>query len=327
MRPASLRKNVVGGLRRMAEGLSENDKTCFPFPASTENAEAIQSLCYSELAYPSAKQSVVFRSYVRMVNLAYHAGCRRVLELGAGLSTALWLRFAENTEASVCSIDMDFEAGRSFTSVRWLIGKPEADTPARDRIELLEGATITSEDLLGFYSGEPIEEFAGSAVASFAEYLDSFRSPGIGPKRRRQLAAHSLGSRCSARDVVVQGESLVFARELVNIFSVGEDFDNELALLKRAESMDKGGLLDNLIARGDTWDMVFFDSGELSSMIEWVKVKDRITRDGLAAFHDIFFPKSMKNFVACAQVAASPDWKVVYIDCTGPGLMIAQRTQ
>ena len=120
---------------------------------------------------------------------------------------------------------------------------------------------------------------------------------------------------------------MAFPRELVDVFSAGEDFDNEVALLRKVESNEKAGIIDGLVARGDTWDMVFFDSGELSSMIEWAKVKDRINSDGMVAFHDIFFPKSMKNFVICAQVAASPDWKIVYIDSAGPGLMVAQRTQ
>ncbi len=88
----------------------------------------------------------------------------------------------------------------------------------------------------------------------------------------------------------------------------------------------EGGVLKKLIARGDKWDMVFFDSGELASLIEWGKLKDRIAIGGIAAFHDIFFPKSFKNFIVCASIVADPSWKVLFVDdSTMQGLMIAQR--
>jgi hypothetical protein len=80
------------------------------------------------------------------------------------------------------------------------------------------------------------------------------------------------------------------------------------------------------IDSSQSWDFVFFDSGEVSSNIEWLNLKDKIAVGGLAAFHDIYFPKSIKNFLPCAAIAADPAWNVILLDeGTIQGLLIAQR--
>jgi predicted O-methyltransferase YrrM len=286
----------------------------------TDEAEAIQSLCYSDVNYPSKKQSIIFHSYIRMANIAYHLGCKNILEIGTGLSTAVWARFAQRTGAKVCNVDMDFGSMKSF------FNDTNHETLVRENVELVEGATITPDEVIDFYTNSPRETFGGVEVSAFADNLDLFKNLNHTTQECQEVSALTPLRKWSVRDLVISGSSLVFPRKLLDIFSSGKSFDNEVALLKNLESSGEAGVLDNLIARGDRWDLVFFDCGELSSMIEWLKVKDRIIVGGLAAFHDIFFPKSFKNFIVCASVLADPDWKVVFIDeTTKQGLMIAHK--
>jgi hypothetical protein len=47
-------------------------------------------------------------------------------------------------------------------------------------------------------------------------------------------------------------------------------------------------------------------------------LKDRIEVSGYAIFHDIYYPKSIKNFLVCCMVELSDDWEFVYTDTITP---------
>ena len=73
-------------------------------------------------------------------------------------------------------------------------------------------------------------------------------------------------------------------------------------------------------------DLVFLDSGEFSSMPEWEIVVSRLRPGGYVILHDIFFPKSFKNWLVCGAILANPAYETLYIDRSTPqGLMVAQK--
>ena len=75
-------------------------------------------------------------------------------------------------------------------------------------------------------------------------------------------------------------------------------------------------------------DAVFLDSGEFSSLPEWEVVEKRLPPGGYVVLHDIFFPKSFKNWLVCGAIQAHPDFEVLYVDRSTPqGLMVAQKRQ
>ena len=85
------------------------------------------------------------------------------------------------------------------------------------------------------------------------------------------------------------------------------------------------GLLAQVIGGGEA-DAVFLDSGEFSSLPEWEIVAGKLRVGGYVILHDIFFPKSFKNWLVCAAITVSSDWRVIYIDRSTPqGLMVARR--
>jgi len=288
----------------------------FPYHVATECSEAIQSLCYNNLNYPSKKQADIFKSYISMANIAYHFSCRNILEIGAGLSTVVWANFARATGAKVFSIDINFSQMFKY------VENSEHKSIVREHINFIESATINSSELIRFYSGDSKDYFCGIRVSDFADMLDLFQRPHWLFKKVNKVTSKKIKS---IRDLIIFQSSLTFPVQLLNIYSANKNFEEEIEFLRNAEKKNKKND-DRGICYESEWDMIFFDSGEFSSMIEWSKLKDKISIGGLAAFHDIFFPKSLKNCVVCASLLADSNWKVIYVDDSdSAGLMIAQR--
>ncbi len=73
-------------------------------------------------------------------------------------------------------------------------------------------------------------------------------------------------------------------------------------------------------------DAVFYDCGEISSIAEWYATSELIPVGGYALFHDIFFPKSIKNFLLAVNIYLSDDWKILYLDdVSEQGALLAER--
>lgn len=68
------------------------------------------------------------------------------------------------------------------------------------------------------------------------------------------------------------------------------------------------------LSRGRIYDAIFFDCGEVSSIGEWFKFGNSIPIGGYALFHDIYYPKSIKNFLICTFIDLSNDWEIIYKD-------------
>jgi hypothetical protein len=290
-----------------------------------ESAQMILSVCYQGLEYrmkdDSAKERITYRNYedslpvyIQMVNFAYHLGCKSVLELGAGLSTGVWARFAANTGARVQSIEADLSAMWSY------VNGSSVERLVREHVELHEAATISWNQLADFY-GAPRNSLGDVPVSDFVGFLNRFfRSH---PREKR--ITKSLGDwDFRIANLIVDAEGkLNYDRALWELYS---DYDGEKALWENLESKGRVGVLEDLLEDGQKWDFVFFDSGERSSIIEWELLKSHIQIGGLAAFHDIFFPKSMKNFAVCASLLKDPNWRPVFLDeSTRQGLFVAQR--
>ncbi|GMR17147.1 MAG: hypothetical protein BMS9Abin32_206 [Gammaproteobacteria bacterium] len=292
----------------------------FGAAAAMQDAKAKQAQFYPDLNYPNKKQFVVFPAYTCLVNFAQRQGCKRILEIGAGLSTAVWADYAGRTGAAVCSVDADHSRMRSY------VRNTPHDAAVTRHVNLIEGVTIDAEEFLAFYAAGSQASYAGVAASALAEHLNLFQSASTSPRRRFLIGKAAGRWRWTARDLLSTATTLSLPRPLLDVFSSGRNFDHEIAFLREADAQGAGSVIDRRLQQDDPWDLIFFDSGELASMLEWTKLKDRIAVGGFAAFHDIFFPKSIKNIVPCAGLVADPDWEVVFCDnSTRQGLLIAKR--
>ncbi|MFC1833543.1 hypothetical protein ACFL2Q_02260 [Thermodesulfobacteriota bacterium] len=252
--------------------------------------------------------------YIQMVNIAFHAGCKRILEMGAGLSTGLWAGYARLTNAEITSVEVDFGPMRSYVSGTRLEELVDC------HVDLREDVTITASQLISYYE-EPRRTVGGISVSEFSHSIDRFVREHPRWEQVAQIARHN--ARSAARLIVHEDGSLRFPIPLLNIY--GNPYTHAAFIENRATD-GTAGMVEQLVREGRKWDLVFFDSGELSCMVEWELLKDRIQVGGLAAFHDIYFPKSIKAFVVCASLLNDPHWKPVFLDESTPqGLFVAQR--
>lgn len=72
-------------------------------------------------------------------------------------------------------------------------------------------------------------------------------------------------------------------------------------------------------------DFFFSDSGEYCGLPEWEIVKDRIKIGGIFAAHDIYHPKSIKNFQVVNEIKNSDNWKILDQTATRQGLLVAKK--
>ncbi len=291
--------------------------------AITDSAEAVEALFYDHLPFPNENQTQVFRNYLRLVEIVFHAGCRAVLELGTGYSTSLWARYAERTGAEVVSLDV--HADRILERLQ-PCGEAER---IRRSVKVVQAASITAQDLESFYLSKPRTEFCGVQVKEMLMYIAALTSQVCDKDLYNAVVNLVGGANSHPAAILLPDENhLHFPKELLRLYAQGQNFRNELDFLDTLTEKMPVGVLDQWIAEGRTWDFIFFDSGEFPGMVEWSKLKSSIVPGGFAALHDIFFPKSIKSMLVAASLFADPDWRVVLLDnSTWQGMLVAQRVR
>jgi hypothetical protein len=111
--------------------------------------------------------------------------------------------------------------------------------------------------------------------------------------------------------------------ELIDVYRTDGD---ELGFHKNNNIEQFDPLLKTIMDE-ESIDVVFLDSGEFSSLPEWEIVEPRLRIGGYVILHDIFFPKSFKNWLVAGSIMANSSYNVLFIDETTPqGLLIAQKT-
>jgi predicted O-methyltransferase YrrM len=245
--------------------------------------------------------------------------CRSILEIGAGLSTGIWSQYSKNTGATVTSIDA------SKSNIQRYYQNTKYMSDIEENIDFHRGVTISIDDLVEFYKS-PTKELSGVPVSDFKSDLDRFcRLEGVTRKRFKKIIELIDDKNFSISDILISDNSLYFPEEYIQIYINQENIKSHG---EKIVQNNKTNILDELIDSNDGWDFIWFDSGEASSLIEWKKLNKHINTGGLAAFHDIFAPKSMKNFIIAASIVDHPDWNVLCLDNrTKQGLMIAQKSK
>ncbi|MDP7195252.1 MAG: hypothetical protein QF864_03550 [SAR202 cluster bacterium] len=102
--------------------------------------------------------------------------------------------------------------------------------------------------------------------------------------------------------------------------------EREKAFYRTFDKVEKKGFVDKILENNIEYDFIFFDCGELSSLVEWVLLENQIKIGGYSILHDIYFPKSIKNFLVASFINISKDWEVAYKDSsTTQGMLVAKE--
>jgi hypothetical protein len=275
--------------------------------------EALADSFFSDIAFADDRERAVFLSYLRGFSFLFlDATVTHVVEIGAGHSTAVLALLAERCACRISTIDMNPGA---------LAGKLR-DGGWCDRIfravAFRRGPSIGREEIARYYDS-PAARIGGVSTEVALEHAAPFLDVSMDARKLPAVLAALAIERLSVD--ALRGTPIAEGRFPPALLSVFREDGDELA----AGVSDGDGLLEPML-RSEPVDAVFLDSGEFSSLPEWKIVADRIRRGGYVILHDIFFPKSFKNWLVGASIAADSAWRVVYIDRSTPqGLLVARR--
>jgi predicted O-methyltransferase YrrM len=231
----------------------------------------------------------------------------RVLELGTGYSTLLYARLLP---PEVVLVSLDAKPLADYD-----IGLPLSRLTRRVRFE--RGFTITRQELAAFHEAPDRESYAGVPATALATTAAGFVRAGTSSYATHLNLPPDRDPAQEALQRLFPGGRLAGLARLLP-----KDYAAEAAVLPASGQ----GALAGLLAEPGDFDAVFLDCGEFSTAVEWLAVRQRIRIGGLAVFHDIYFPKSVKSFLPCAAMAASSDWRILYQDRSTPqGLLVAER--
>jgi predicted O-methyltransferase YrrM len=262
------------------------------------------------------KQQKDFNTYLKLSISANYYNCQSILEIGAGFSTAIWAEYASRMSANVTSIDADFKLLEQRTN------ETQYERLIDEQVNLIEGVSVVPEKIAQFYS-EPQTELGGVPVSKFKSNLDIFARAKGCPITRIEATRRSATKRdWSLSDVLISNEAINFPENILQLYMKSTSIEEYTSELK---TNNNKGVIQDATNSTSGWDLIWFDSGELSSVIEWSILKEYVNPGGIVGFHDIFYPKSMKNFLIAASLISDPDWEIVFIDdSTIQGLLIAE---
>jgi hypothetical protein len=279
-----------------------------------EVESAITDSEFKKLRFLDQREKNVFYSYLKAFSfLFYSDGIKQIIEIGAGHSTLIFSFFAKRTGCQVKTIDMNPEA---------IIGKlrNQSLVDSLDNIEFIRGASVSCENLLSYYENG-ISSINGIRLNEVLKNVDPFINLKMDNRKEFKVTQALDIKKLNSKSLLQKFNSeKLFTEEFLKIYRT--DFD-ELAYCESHNS--NKGVLESLLADGET-DMVFLDSGEFVSLVEWQIVSEQLRKGSYVCLHDIYFPKSYKNWLVCASIKASKDWEILYTDTTTPqGLMLAKK--
>ena len=277
-----------------------------------------------EFEFADNAQKDVFTQYIHLYNImASLSKLENVLEIGAGYSTVVLALLAREKNFRPHVIDYGFDRVLSAASKTKFAGLVE------DYVERHEGTSITGKTLTDFYqrmeAGKsfcrvPLEDIIRNARENFDVTLDARKVP----KVAAVVSAHA--SIESIWEELVKSPSLIGTKKLLDVYSDQGDYINEIKFLDGEKPGKKYGILNKLLSEKKEFDAIFLDSGELAGNPEFEMVVDRVRIGGILGLHDVFFPKSFKNFLPSGYLRYSPDWAIIHDDkTTRQGMLVAKR--
>lgn len=277
--------------------------------------EVIQKKYFSGIGFSDERERQVFLSYIRgFALLVLDPSVKNILEIGGGQSTTLLAELGRRLNWNIITVDMNPEALTSKIRSQSI-----SDATLRN-IQFRKGVSIGTQEIRSYYECE-IVKVGGVPFSEAVEASSSFVETSM-DARKAYPVEKALGLGKFNVDAVLGAILLAnrFAPELLNMFRTPGD---ELERHANAEPVQ--GCMQEIMDRGEI-DAVFLDSGEFSSLPEWEIVQARLRPSGYVVLHDIFFPKSFKNWIVCGSIKANPSYEILYIDRSTPqGLMVAQK--
>ena len=105
-----------------------------------------------------------------------------------------------------------------------------------------------------------------------------------------------------------------------------EGFKNEIDFYHQFGAMTGEWACNRIADSRMVIDAVFLDCGEVSSLAEFLALENRLVSWSYVLLHDIYFPKSIKNFLLGTLLSLDPAWEILYQDSISKqGGMVARK--
>ena len=241
-------------------------------------------------------------------------GRAHILETGSGFSTEIFSQLISgHKDSNLISIDLSSEVALSENSR----GNLKTESLAKHA-----NLTLVSKPSVGLAEVEsawglrtPLWNPLAIAARDIEFVLDySFDA------RRLASVENLISAELTAESLLPEihkistGEGDVF-----NLWRYhGDDFDV-------LNSCEEDPVLEQLLVE-TLPNIVFLDSGEFSTLAEFLIVDRKSPPGTLLVVQDILFPKSLKGFLIVAIVSQSSRWKIQWLDrSTAQGMLVAER--
>lgn len=272
---------------------------------------------FSGMVFVDQREKEVFLSYLKGFSiLFFDTTVNNIVEIGGGQSTAIFSMMAERLNYKVNVIDMNPEA------IKNKVKNKNICENIFKHVDFHRGVSISRSDLERYYD-QNLESIGGvmlqKVIENSVEFINIITDGRKEASVLRALGMDNLNVVDLQKNLIKEG---MFPKSLLNIYRNKND---EFDFLPTTETSNS--LLSEILDHSDV-DVVFLDSGEFSSLPEWEIVSKRLRVGGYVILHDIFFPKSFKNWLVCASITASSDWNTIYLDRSVPqGLMLARKVR
>ena len=114
--------------------------------------------------------------------------------------------------------------------------------------------------------------------------------------------------------------------QLSQDFTSHPSYKMETGFYSKFDAVSGSGFCREIIEEKLQFDAYFFDCGEISSIAEFWLLKDHMKNGDFVLLHDIYYPKSIKNFLVACYLCVDPDWKVIFEDnSSAQGGLVARK--
>lgn len=228
----------------------------------------------------------------------------KFLELGGGYSTIILPNILDVGQTSITSVDLNPD------KYDWILNSKKSKSYFLSTIKNIQKPTVSLQEV---FSGLEILRLKLADIRK--ERLVSVLSQYI--RGDKNILDHVVNA-------IYSGNGKDLKMLVMNHHAYLED----LKFYKSYGNETGSGYCAEIAQGGYSADAIFFDCGEVSSVAEWVILSPTIEVGGYALFHDIYYPKSIKNFLVATYVELSDNWETLYRDEISPqGAMIAIRVK
>ena len=256
-----------------------------------------------------------FLDYSHIIAFMQKRKVNTILELGSGFSTILTAYLSYLTGCKAYSISPSYNLLSS-----WL--KDEEVDLIKNYCDCMEGYTISAEDL----TEESYTLLNNKHIQGIGSYFQSSLEEFVNFNSRHWDFYQRQSRYYRLNPTVIY--NLMFNEGDIRLVPSRKEKLNERYNLIRDSALPSDLLRMRFLSEEIKFDLIYFDSGEYDSIVEWNLMCDLLREGGFIVLRNIYFPFSIKNYLIATRLSSDPNWKIWYTsESTELGIMIAQKKE